>query len=74
MVKMKKVATYAIASAMIACAGISTGNIGVQAATKTPVTKAKVSFPTALRFIVRSGKLRVCILCSLILQTPPCLV
>ena len=40
MVKMKKVATYAIASAMIACAGISTGNIGVQAATKTPVTKA----------------------------------
>lgn len=44
MVKMKKVATYAIASAMIACAGISTGNIGVQAATKTPVTKAKVSY------------------------------
>lgn len=39
MAKIKKVATYAMASAMIACAGVSTGNIGVQAATKAPVTK-----------------------------------
>lgn len=43
MVKAKKVATYAMASAMIACAGISTGNIGVQAATKAPVQSSRAS-------------------------------
>lgn len=43
MAKIKKMATYAMASAMIACAGISTGNIGVQAAAKAPVQSSKVS-------------------------------
>lgn len=43
MVKARKAATYAMASAMIACAGISTGNMGVQAATKAPAQSSQVT-------------------------------